>query len=189
VAISAMAGALLLGMTYYVINTDAVQRLASSSNPVVERSLGRSSKSAEGRQTLFEQEVYLYRTGSLLGRGPATTKANLAESEIVKEAHDDYIATLIERGPIGVVGLIILIGAIGVRAWAVAMRPLLPRYAEIVTSPIMLIGCLLTMAATATTHEILHYRHVWALLGILAGLYLFGREKRDPVPAGARVTL
>jgi O-antigen ligase len=184
VAVSALIGVLVVGATYYAVSSDLIQRISTSSNTLVERSLARSSKSATGRGTLFGQEFELYRTGSLLGRGPANTKANLDPSfaQIVKEAHDDYLATLVERGPLGVVGLIILMGAVGVRAAAVAMRPLVPRFAEIVTFPAMFIGCVITMAATATTHEVLHYRHVWAILGILAGLYLFGHETRAPVP-------
>jgi hypothetical protein len=38
------------------------------------------------------------------------------------------------------------------------------------------------MAVSAFTHEVLHYRHFWALLGILAAIYLFGREG-EPAPA------
>jgi O-antigen ligase len=187
-AVTAVAGILLVGFAYHAIDTGLFQRVEGSTNTLVERSVGRSTKSAEGRQTLFMQEFQLYRTGSLLGRGPASTKDTFdpLSSEIVKEAHDDYLATLLERGPLGVIGLIILVASIAVRASAVAMRRLKPEFARLVTSPAMIVGAVMTMAATATTHEILHYRHVWAFLGILGGLYLFARQEPDPAPADLR---
>ena len=35
------------------------------------------------------------------------------------------------------------------------------------------------MAVAAFTHEVLHYRHLWALLGILAAIHLFGRDGKS----------
>src|SRR5204862_234910 len=80
---------------------DVAAAIGDTSNELVARSVARGPKSAEGRSTLFSEEFRLYRTGSLLGRGPASTQANidLAYGPIVKEAHDDYLATLVERGP------------------------------------------------------------------------------------------
>ena len=42
-----------------------------------------------------------------------------------------------------------------------------------------LIGALVAMAVTAGTHEVLHYRHLWVLLGIVAALYTVA-DKRSP---------
>jgi O-antigen ligase len=178
VAVSAVAGALLIGVTYIAAESGMVENLQNSSNVLIQRSVARGPKSAAGRQTLYNEEFQLYRTGSLLGRGPASTKASLGSSlgEIVKEAHDDYLATLIERGAIGVIGLIILIGAVGVRAFYIAMRPLAPAYSRLIARPSLVLGAVVALAATSATHEILHYRHVWALFGILGGVFLYGRR-------------
>ncbi len=178
VAVSAVVGALLIGSIYAAAESGTVRNLENSSNVLIQRSVARGPKSAAGRQTLYNEEFQLYRSGSLLGRGPASTKTSLGSSlgEIVKEAHDDYLATLIERGGIGVIGLIILIGAIGLRAFYIALRPLAPAYARLVARPSLVLGAVFAIAATSTTHEILHYRHVWALLGILGGVYLYGRQ-------------
>jgi O-antigen ligase len=94
----------------------------------------------------------------------------------VKEAHDDYLATLVERGALGVIGLMLLIGSICVRAISIDPRRLSADFRRVVPSTAPLIGALVAMALAAFTHEVLHYRHLWALLGILAAIHLFGRE-------------
>ena len=38
----------------------------------------------------------------------------------MKEAHSDYLASLVERGPLGIVGLIVLFGAVGARTMGLA---------------------------------------------------------------------
>jgi hypothetical protein len=38
-----------------------------------------------------------------------------------------------------------------------------------------LVGGIITVWVTGFTHEVLHYRQVWAFFGVLAGLYLFAR--------------
>jgi O-antigen ligase len=181
---TAMVAAVLAGLILYVVDSGTLQRVETSSNTLVARSLARGPKSAEGRTTLFTEEFDLYLTGSLLGRGPASTKLSLGPAgTIVKEAHDDYLATLVERGPIGVIALVVLMAGIGMRASSISLRPLSSAFAHVVRMPPIAIGCAVALAVTATTHEILHYRHVFALLGIIAGLYLFAREAPARAPS------
>jgi hypothetical protein len=185
IAASALVSVLLLGFLMYAVKSDLPQRLSQSSNEIVSRSLARGPKSAVGRSTLFTEEFQLYLTGSLLGRGPASTQTTLEEGfgSIVKEAHDDFLATLIERGPLGVVGLIILLAGIALRAFSVSLRPLAAPFARLIHTPGALVGCLVAIVVTSTTHEVLHYRHIWGLLGILAALYLFARARSRIPPA------
>jgi hypothetical protein len=182
-AVSALMATLFVGGAMYAIDHDVVDRIGNSSNPLIARSVARGPKSAEGRSTLFAEEFRLYRTGSFFGLGPGSTQENIERSygPIVKEAHDDYLATLVERGAIGVIGLLILLVGIGVRAFTVAMRPLRREFADVIAVQAATVGIVVAMLVTSTTHEILHYRHVWALLGILAALYLHGRAT-DPSP-------
>jgi O-antigen ligase len=100
----------------------------------------------------------------------------------VKEAHDDYLATLVERGALGFVGLMLLIGAVVTRAISIDPRRLSPDFRRVVPSTAPLIGALVAMTVSALTHEVLHYRHLWALLGILAAVHVFGRDE-EPSPA------
>jgi hypothetical protein len=189
IAVSALVGVVVFGAAFYVVEHEIPQRLAQSSNELISKSVARGPRSAAGRSTLFSEEFQLYRTGSLLGRGPASTKTNLelGDGSIVKEAHDDYLAALVERGPIGVVGLLVLLAGIWVRAFSVSFRPLKAPWARTLSNPAALIGAGVALVVTSTTHELLHYRHVWALLGVLAALHLFARvpprREFDGVPA------
>jgi O-antigen ligase len=178
-----LAVALVAGLAYVAVDGGVLTKIQESSHPLVERSLARGPRSAEGRTTLFLEELELYRSGSLLGRGPASTKdalestrANLSSTRVAKEAHNDYLATLVERGVIGALGLVLLVTSIGVMAYSVALRPLSPAFARRLANPSVIVGAGVAMALFAVTHEVLHYRFGWAFLGILAGLYLFGRE-------------
>lgn len=179
--VAAANGAIILvlvaGFALVAVQSGVLADLRESSNPLVERSLARGPRSAAGRASLFQAELELFRSSTPLGLGPASTKENLESSfGLSKGGHSDYLATLVERGVPGVLGLLVLIGSIAVMAYSVVFRPLVPGFARQLRHPPALIGALVALAVYAITHETLHYRYVWALFGILAGLYLFGRE-------------
>ena len=183
-AASALGLVLLVFVILYVVEADLPSEVTDSSNVLVARSVARGPKSVEGRSSLFAEQVQLYRTGSIWGRGPASTKTTLDEgfaTSKVKEAHNDYLATLVERGVFGAIGLILFMGAVGMRAFSVARRPLKPQFARVLSSPAAIFGAVIAMAFFAITHEILHYRHAWAFFGLLAALHLHGRAR--PVEA------
>jgi len=95
----------------------------------------------------------------------------------VKEAHNDYLASLTERGVIGAVGLILLMTGVFVRAVSVAKIRLSPAFAAIVIKPNAIVGAVAGTMVTETVYELLHVRHVWTLFAILAGLALWGRDR------------
>jgi O-antigen ligase len=158
-----------------------VTGLRGSDNVLIRSSVARSSRSANARQELFASQVGLFRTGSVVGRGPASTRHELgSESEArVKEAHNDYLATLVERGPLGVIGLVLLFGGIAVRVAGASPRGFTDGFARVCPGTAPLVAVFVLLAASAITHEVLHYRHLWALLGILAALHLFGRRQPE----------
>jgi O-antigen ligase len=94
------------------------------------------------------------------------------QAPYVKEAHNDYLATLLERGLIGALGLLALGVAIATRCVRLlvatvpeAFRDAVPRaYLLVVTAPIM--------ATAGGFYEVLHFRHLWTWLGIVAALTL-----------------
>jgi hypothetical protein len=189
--VAAAGGVLVLslvgGLVLLAVNGGVVEDLRESGNPLVERSLARSPRSAEGRTSLFQTELELFRTATPLGRGPASIREALEESfGLSKSGHSDYLATLVERGVIGVIGLLLLIGSVGVMTYSVVFRPLLPGFSRQLRHPAALVGAFLAHALYAIPHETLHYRYLWALLGIVASLYLFGREaQRVPEIGGS----
>jgi O-antigen ligase len=102
----------------------------------------------------------------------------------VKEAHNDYLATLVERGPLGLLALVALIGAIAFRLVRVNVRQLPPRLAAAVPVPAALAGVCATFATTAVTHEILHYRWFWAMLAVVAAVHLLAKRESGSGPLG-----
>jgi hypothetical protein len=156
-----------------------IQRTAQASRYQVVRDwVGRSPSSIEDRSLLLHESVGLFYQGGLLGEGPGSTKPRLVEGQasFVKEAHDDYMAALTERGVLGVLGLLLLLGSVLVRTWTIATRPLRPAVQALVPRPNALFGAVMGTLTSGTVYELLHVRHVWALFALVAAMSLWGRE-------------
>ncbi len=122
-----------------------------------------------------------------MGIGPSSTRRELDESGIydAKEAHNDYLGTLVERGPLGIVALLVLAGAVAVRLLNAHRLP--PAWSSVVPRPEALVAVGVAYAFTAVTHEVLHYRHFWTFLAVLAALHLAARDHaRDQALAAGR---
>jgi hypothetical protein len=73
--------------------------------------------------------------------------------------------------------LLLLIGSVGTRTWAVATKPLAPAFAQLFPSQSPLFGAVAGLAVSASYYQILHFRHVWTLFAVIAALYVWGRRK------------
>ncbi|SFL25644.1 O-antigen ligase family protein [Geodermatophilus ruber] len=155
-----------------------------SHNPLLRYTVGRSPEAADTRTQTFAQQLEVFGRGELLGIGPAATKHTLDSTFAgqAKEAHNDYLATLVERGPLGVLALVALMGAVGARVVGITRRRLPPGLAAAIPVPAALGGACAAFAITAVTHEVLHYRWFWTLLGLVAAVHLLAR----PVEATSR---
>jgi O-antigen ligase len=145
--------------------------------PLLRDSIGRSSQSAQERQWLITETIDLFKQGAPWGLGPGSTKP-LLQSQLAPYAyqtHDDYIESIVERGVLGAFGLMLLIGSVGTRTWAVISRPLASAFAEVVPRTAPLLGAVVGLAVSATYYQILHFRHVWTLFAVVAALFLWGR--------------
>jgi O-Antigen ligase len=158
-----------------------VEKAQSSPNFLLRDSIGREQQSAWERQTITAETLHLWRTSTPIGLGPAATKSTLEQQQAPypKDAHDDWTAALVERGVLGLVGLLLLAGEVTVRATRVAStRRLGSGLANILPAPQFLIGALATLLVYSFTHQILHDRTAWTLLGILAA---FSTWRRKPL--------
>ncbi|MBM7808962.1 O-antigen ligase [Geodermatophilus bullaregiensis] len=176
---------LVLGVGWTTVVPPLVAAAEQSDDPLLRYTVGRSPESADKREELFIQQYELFEGGRLLGIGPAATKHELGTgfSRLDKEAHNDYLATLVERGPLGLLAVLALIAAVGARLMEVTRHRLLPQLAAAVPVPAALAGACAAFALTAVTHEVLHYRWFWALLGFVAATHLLARSADQ---AGAR---
>jgi len=153
---------------------------------------GRMEHSSESRMRIWDQLERSY-ARSPLGIGPGNSGAltlTIAERERPdsyrsKEAHSDYLAYAIERGPLGIIGLVALTVVMFFQVstyWrhrphrGVARR----RYARWTAA---MAAALAASAVHSTVIEKLHFRHFWlfAALVVASALVSARRSERRPV--------
>lgn len=161
------------GTAVQVVSFSRVQQWAAQSGqPLLVNSLGRSDNSTSQRSALVHESMQLYYSGGLLGSGPRTTKQLLYDQQYpyAKEAHDDYLAALTERGPLGVIGILALVLTAGRRSAQVLRAPPGQGFAAQVPRPAGLVAALLAMGVAGAYYQVLHFRFVWILLALVAVL-------------------
>jgi O-antigen ligase/polysaccharide polymerase Wzy-like membrane protein len=180
VAVIAACAVLLIGAgaTQVVHPTEIQQWARDSGIPILRDWIGRSDSSASQRVVIIKEAWDMFQKAGPLGAGPGATQPILADSlaPFPHQAHDDYLAAVVERGVEGGVALIVLICAIVWRARHAVGGRLKPDFAAVVPRRDALIGALLGVAVAAAYYEVLHFRHVWALLAVLAALQIWGRD-------------
>src|SRR5436190_9393002 len=178
-AVAALVGLVLVGaLASHSVNLTKIEDSAQSSQyAFVRDGIGRGT-SVSQRGMLLHESIRLLRSGGPLGEGPVSTKVRLekAQAPFEKEAHDDYLAALIERGVIGFLGLLALVFGIGYRSFAVSTATLSEGFAAVVARPNAIAGAVAGTLVAGSVYELLHVRHVWALFGIVAALYIWARE-------------
>jgi hypothetical protein len=174
------AALLLVGVVLAsTVNLGDLQRKAHSSNIAFLRDgIGRSSVSVAQRSMLLQESIVLRRDGGALGTGPVSTKPRLEarRAQFVKEAHDDYLASIIERGPLGLLGFLLLLAGVGIRVVSLTTKRLAPGFAAVVVRPHALVGAIAGTAVAMAVYELLHLRHVWAMFALVAALSIWGRR-------------
>jgi O-antigen ligase len=142
--------------------------------------IGRSDSSEGQRAALLAESIRLYQAGGPLGQGPVSTKIRLEQdmAPFVKEAHDDYLAALLERGPLGFIGLLLLVSALIAKGISIVRTPLSRGFETVVLHPHALLAAVIGSLVSFTVYELLHLRHLWVLFAFVAAIYLWGRESR-----------
>jgi hypothetical protein len=178
------ASVLLAGMVAVFVmprvDLGQIREAAAGSIPLLRDSFGRSGSSTSERATIVNEGTDLFLQGDATGYGPARTKAALAahQAPYVKEAHNDYLATLLERGLIGALGLLLLGVAVFVRCVRLVVGTLPKAYAEYVPRAWLLVVIGPVMATAAGFYEVLHFRHLWTWLGLVAALVLVMQDQQ-----------
>ena len=188
-AVAAAAAFITLVLPH--VDVEQLREDAANSIPLLRDSVGRSAGSTSERQDILVEGSRLYFRGDAMGYGPALTKAHLEQSQApyVKEAHNDYLATLLERGVVGMLGLILLGFAIGTRSVRVLVGRVPDVLADAVPRAWVLPVVFPVMAVAASFYEVLHFRHLWTWLGILAAVALTMRDERTSERAAARAAV
>ena len=180
VTIAAVCLALVIGAgAAKVIHPVDIQVWARDSGvPVLRDWIGRSDASASQRLTIVKEAWVLFQKAGPFGAGPGATQPILTDSlaPFPHQAHDDYVAAVVERGVEGGIALIVLIWAIAWRAGTAARGQLKADFAAVVPRRDALIGALLGLAVAAAYYQVLHFRHAWALLALIAAVQIWGRD-------------
>ncbi|MVZ98826.1 hypothetical protein F8568_000185 [Actinomadura sp. LD22] len=174
---------------------------ASQMSPVLRDSIGRTTgESTESRSSVNAATIQMLREQPHpWGIGPNQTRPQMLARQYgyVREAHNDYIAAVLERGFLGGIALVTLLFVLIMRCVRIARRgALTPEYAALVPRPEMFGALLAVFLVSALFYQTLHYRHGWAFFGLVAALDLFGRradpgrrpkpDPDDPAAEGAR---
>ena len=165
--------AIVLGMTLFATwafdEWGSSARIAASGKATV---LGRMSKSSAGRKEIWSNlgtQMKRHPLGigpgnSVLQAVPIGHRERPGMSFQAKEAHSDYVAYAIERGPIGLVGHIL---------WVLAGFALVLGGAGIPKQKLLraaLLGGLVASAIHSVVIEKLHFRHYWLFLALACAL-------------------
>jgi hypothetical protein len=172
--------------TLFVQRYRVVEGAHASSSPIVRNSLGRGAQSTAERDALNKETLGLVSTVSVLGGGPNTTEQLLRDEQAPypKQAHNDWIAALVERGVLGLAAVALLAMETALRTAAARDPARLRRpYAQVFPAAHYLVGGMVTIAIFSLTHEVLHDRTAWTLLGIVAAISIFGR-RTQPTTGG-----
>ncbi len=160
--------------------------------------LARAGHSSEGRFTIWKNLQTTY-AKSPLGIGPGNSsyltlsiQDRLRRNSLqAKEAHNDYLAYAIERGPLALLGLLVLMGSAFGKLGASARRrddsdPMSDANGPLVAA---MTGAFVACAVHALTIEVLHFRHFWMLMAIVCAIearVAGGKaETRHPAPSGS----
>ena len=188
--VQGLAGAGLLGVSLLLVwlllaagvprvGTADVQTLSerAKNGTLAAASVGRANRSLAGRLTLWSSAFALTGPRALVGVGPGEAKEQLLISSgtlsrkgtlKVHSMHNDYLGFLVERGILGLAGLLALYVALGRRALRLAAAS-----GRAGIGMAALGAALFANAADSLFHETFHYRHaimLFALLWVAAGL-------------------
>ncbi len=148
--------------------------------------VGRMEHSSESRLRIWDQLERSY-AKSPLGIGPGNSGAlqlSIAERERPdsyksKEAHSDYLAYAIERGPLGLIGLLLMTLAAFAHIWGFwkhsPQAGARARRAALWTAAMA--AALAASAVHSTVIEKLHFRHFWLLLALVCASSLVAARR------------
>lgn len=156
---------------------------ASAASPILRDSIGRTTgESTDSRSTVLASTVRMMHDQTVpWGIGPGRTEEQMRidQESYVREAHNDYVAAVLERGFLGGLALVVLLYVLLLRCLRIGRRNALrEEYAEVVPRPELLSALVVVFLVSGLFYEVLHYRHAWALFGLIAALEIYGRK--DP---------
>ena len=150
--------------------------------------LSRFSRTSYARSTLWKTGLDIFIKNPLgYGIGPAGFKevgpeigpevGGIEFTHKKRGLHNDWLSFLVERGVIGFLGMVLLLGAIAKMLFGTLKTVSSKR--ELLWI-IGLSGMFVFTLAFSFTHEVLHFRHVWCSFALIAVVYkLRGKNQEE----------
>jgi len=159
IAVIGMGAGIVAAVLFILgLSSSLLSELGSGTGePLLFQTLGRLSHSAISRFDIFRWAWKTYRRHPW-GTGPNSFSSGL---------HSDYVAFLFERGPLGIIAWLWMIGATLLRSLQAANQ-LIDKYQrwQVLLFGAGFLGC----AVNAFSHEVSHMRQVWMLMAFLFAL-------------------
>ncbi|NKZ06972.1 O-antigen ligase family protein [Actinomadura latina] len=164
------------------VNVQPLLDQASQASPILRDSIGRTTgESTNSRSTVLATTIQMIDDQPHpWGIGPGQTEKQMLvrQETYVREAHNDYVASVLERGFLGGVALIVLVFILLLKCVRIARRGALTgEYARLVPRPELFGALIAVFLVSGLFYETLHYRHGWAIFGLIAALDLFGKKE------------
>ena len=181
----AAIGSLGIGLVLLACALVAVGIAHRLESGVAVPSIDRPATIAVTQRPLFFRAFGPYLDGTPVGIGPGGIRADGSAPQ-GGDPGGTYLVTLVERGPVGVIGLIVLVFGLLIRAHMLALRGLSSAFQHLVREPSALLGGVVVIWILAGTHEVLYDPVVWAFFGLVGGLYLVGPNGAQAARPGTR---
>jgi len=159
-------GLLLVGIPQ--VGLSDVQAVAARERGgLLQGNLGRLDRSVSSRLTIWSNAWNGTGSRVLIGVGPdAAPKIPFRARTVGRGLHNDYLAFLIERGLLGLLGLLAFCAIM--LHWSGRLLAAGPQEdADGRWSAAGLAGAAVANLVLATNHESFHFRHVWVLFGLV----------------------
>jgi hypothetical protein len=169
-----LAGALVLGLAVSLVgvpsigraNVDAFAR--GEQQGALANNLGRLDRGVDDRLAIWSSGWRSAAPRLAIGVGPGEAinyAVNLSGGPI--SLHNDLLAYTIERGVLGIIGLLLLQGAF--LGWSGRLLVTKGRGRDVYRG---LGGAVAANVVFSMSHETLHFRHVWVMYAMVAAAYL-----------------
>jgi O-antigen ligase len=147
---------------------------------------GRAERSSEGRLDLWQRglDVYLDNNVFLWGIGPENFRV-VDPAMNNNQLHNDFIAFLVERGLLGVLGLLLFATLVVSRAaHMVLICNKSPDRSQL--AAVVFLGAIIAAAVESLTHQVFHFRELWLVLAFQEALLFKMKTSESGVEATTR---
>jgi len=154
---------LLGGLLYFIVTHNA--RYQEHFERIL---LGRADRSSDSRFALWQEgmEVFLDQGVFIFGVGPENFRELGAKG---KTLHSDFMAFLVERGLIGLLGLgLFSAAAVSRAAYMVVIYNKYPDRAQLTV--VVFLAAMIAIAVESLTHQVFHLRVMWLVLAFQEAL-------------------